>query len=78
MINRVRDYDSAKGVDDESPNLAAEAANPGHQLFETVERSEQNTVLVNVREQRAESQQAEEKYLDVLEAGEKSRKRIIR
>ncbi len=26
MINLVRDYDSAEGVDDESPNLAVEAS----------------------------------------------------
>ena len=71
LINLVRDYDSTGGVDDESPNLVAEAANAGRQLVDTVERSEQNTELVNVREQRAESQQVEAKYLDVLEAGQK-------
>ncbi|WP_433630976.1 hypothetical protein [Halomicrococcus sp. NG-SE-24] len=46
----------------------AEAANADRQRFDTVERSEQNTELVNFREQRAESQQVEAKYLDVLEA----------
>ncbi|RBI60071.1 hypothetical protein DMJ13_20615 [halophilic archaeon] len=38
MINLVWDYDSAEGVDD-SPDLAAEAANIGRQRFETVEQS---------------------------------------
>ncbi|SIR96852.1 hypothetical protein SAMN05421858_4835 [Haladaptatus litoreus] len=32
-----------------------------------MQRSEQNTELVNFREKRAESQQVEDKYLDVLE-----------
>ena len=67
MINHVRDYDSTEGVDDASSNLVAEAANAGRQLVDTAERSEQNTELVNVREQRAESQQVEEKYLDMLD-----------
>ncbi|WP_433630967.1 hypothetical protein [Halomicrococcus sp. NG-SE-24] len=49
----------------------AEAANAGRQLVDTVERSEQNTALVNFRKQRAESQQVEANYLDVLEAGQK-------
>ncbi|WP_433632643.1 hypothetical protein [Halomicrococcus sp. NG-SE-24] len=71
MINLVRDYDSTEGVDDETEDLVAEAANAGRQRFETVERSEQNTALVNFREQRAEYQQVEAKYLDVLEAGRK-------
>mgnify|MGYP006302297843 CR=1 FL=1 len=43
----------------------------GTQRADAVERSEQNTELVNVRKQRAESQQVEAKYLDVLEAGQK-------
>ncbi|RBI60312.1 hypothetical protein DMJ13_18420 [halophilic archaeon] len=60
MINLVRDYNSAEGVDDEVPNLAAAAANAGRQCFQTVERSEQNTELVNFCEQSAESQQVEE------------------
>ena len=34
--------------------------------FETVQRSEQNTELVNFREKRIECQQVEDKYLDVL------------
>ncbi|WP_227356110.1 hypothetical protein [Haladaptatus salinisoli] len=57
LINPVRDYETEESVDDDSPNLAAEAANAGRQLFETVQRSEQNTELVNFREKRAESQQ---------------------
>lgn len=69
MINPVRDYDSTEGVDDETENLVAEAANAGRQLVETIERSEQNTELVTVPEQRAESQQVEETPLAVLEAG---------
>ncbi|SIR97755.1 hypothetical protein SAMN05421858_4916 [Haladaptatus litoreus] len=71
IINLVRDYESADGVDDESDNLAAEASNVGRQLFETVQRSEQNTELMNFREKRVESQQIEDKYLAVLEAGQK-------
>ncbi|WP_254663340.1 hypothetical protein [Haladaptatus sp. W1] len=67
IINLVRDYETEEGVDDDSPNLAAEATNAGRQLFETIQRSEQNTELVNFREKRAESQQVEDKYLDVLE-----------
>ncbi|WP_435157505.1 hypothetical protein [Haladaptatus sp. DFWS20] len=67
LINLVRDYETEESVDDDSPNLAAEAANAGRQLFETVQRSEQNTELVNFREKRAESQQVEDKYLNVLE-----------
>ena len=67
IINLVRDYETEESVDDDSPNLAAEATNVGCQLFETVQRSEQNTELVNFREKRAESQQVEDKYLDVLE-----------
>jgi hypothetical protein len=67
MNKLVRDYDSTEGVDDESPTLVAKVANAGRKLFDTVERSEQNTELVNVREQRAESQQVEETYLVVLE-----------
>lgn len=55
----------------ESPTLVATAANAGRQLFETVERSEQNAERMNVREQRAESQQVEETPLDVLDAGTK-------
>jgi chromosome segregation ATPase len=43
IINLVRDYETEESVDDESPNLAAEASNAGRQLFETVQRSEQNT-----------------------------------
>jgi hypothetical protein len=66
LINLVRDYETEESVDDGSPNLAAEAATAGRQLFETVQRSEQNTELVNFREKRAESQQVEDKYLDVL------------
>ena len=66
IINLVRDYETEESVDDESPNLAAEATNAGRQLFETVQRSEQNTELVNFREKRAESQQVEDKYLDIL------------
>ena len=63
----VQDYETEESVDDDSPNLAAEATNAGRQLFETVQRSEQNTGLVNFREKRAESQQVEDKYLNVLE-----------
>jgi vacuolar-type H+-ATPase subunit I/STV1 len=66
LINLVRDYETEKSVDDDSPNLTAEAANAGRQLFETVQCSEQNTELINFREKRAESQQVEDKYLDVL------------
>ncbi|MFC6764645.1 hypothetical protein [Natrinema soli] len=69
IINLVLDYESADGVDDESDNLAVEASNVGRQLFETVQRSEQNTELMNFREKRAESQQVEDKYLAVLQAG---------
>ncbi|WP_227380256.1 hypothetical protein [Haladaptatus halobius] len=67
LINLVRDYKTEESVDDDSPNLVAEASNAGRQLFETVQRSEQNTELVNFREKRAESQQVEDKYLNVLE-----------
>jgi DNA integrity scanning protein DisA with diadenylate cyclase activity len=67
LINLVRDYETEESVDDDSPNLTAEAANAGRQLFETVQRSEQTTELVNFREKCAESQQVEDKYLDVLE-----------
>ncbi|WP_423743125.1 hypothetical protein V5735_00225 (plasmid) [Haladaptatus sp. SPP-AMP-3] len=67
IINLVRDYETEESVDDESPNLAAEATNAGRQLFETIQRSEQNTELMNFREKRAESQQVEDKYLNVLE-----------
>ncbi|WP_435159848.1 hypothetical protein [Haladaptatus sp. DFWS20] len=67
IINLVRDYETEESVDDGSPNLAAEATNAGRQLFETIQRSEQNTELMNFREKRAESQQVEDKYLDVLE-----------
>ncbi|GAA0249584.1 hypothetical protein ACFFQF_31775 [Haladaptatus pallidirubidus] len=67
IINLVRDYETEESVDEDSPNLVAEASNAGRQLFETVQRSEQNTELVNFREKRAESQQVEDKYLDVLE-----------
>ncbi|WP_227378084.1 hypothetical protein [Haladaptatus halobius] len=63
----VRDYETEESVDDDSPNLVAEASNAGKQLFETIQRAEQNTELVNFREKRAESQQVENKYLDVLE-----------
>lgn len=42
----MRDHETEESVDDESPNLAAEAANAGRQLFETIQRSEQNTKLV--------------------------------
>jgi uncharacterized coiled-coil protein SlyX len=61
LIQRLARYD------DNSPNLVAEASNAGRQLFETIQRSEQNTELVNFREKRAKSQQVEDKYLDVLE-----------
>ncbi|MFH5801860.1 hypothetical protein [Haladaptatus sp. CMAA 1911] len=67
IINPVRDYETGESVDDDSPNLAAEATNAGRQLFETIQRSEQNTELVNFREKRAESQQVEDKYLNALE-----------
>ena len=67
IINLVRDYETEESVDDGSTNLVAEASNVGRQLFETIQRSEQNTELVNFREKRAESQQVEDKYLDVLE-----------
>jgi hypothetical protein len=67
LINLVRDYETEESVDDDSPNLAAEAANASRQLFETVQRSEQNTELLNFREKRTESQQVEDKYLNVLE-----------
>ncbi|WP_435158414.1 hypothetical protein [Haladaptatus sp. DFWS20] len=63
----VRDYETEESVDDDSPNPATEASNAGRQLFETVQRAEQNTELVNFREKRAESQHVEDKYLDVLE-----------
>ena len=43
------------------------SSNADRQLFETIQRSEQNTELVNFREKRAESQQVEDKYLNVLE-----------
>ncbi|MFH5800507.1 hypothetical protein [Haladaptatus sp. CMAA 1911] len=36
LINFVRDYETEESVDDESPNLAAETANAGRPLFETV------------------------------------------
>jgi DNA integrity scanning protein DisA with diadenylate cyclase activity len=71
LINLVRDYETEESVDDDSPNLVAEASNVGRQLFETVQRSEQNTELVNFREKRAESQQVEDKYLNVLEHAKK-------
>jgi hypothetical protein len=67
LINLVRDYENEESVDDGLPILAAEASNAGRQVFETVQRWEQNTELVNSREKRAESQQIEDKYLDVLE-----------
>jgi chromosome segregation ATPase len=67
LINLVRDYETEESVDDDSTNLVAEASNAGKQLFETIQRSEQNTELVNFREKRAESQQVEDKYLNVLE-----------
>jgi hypothetical protein len=66
LINLVRDYETEECVDDDSPNLVAEASNAGRQLFETVQRAERNTELVNFREKRAESQQIEDKYLNVL------------
>ncbi|WP_227377235.1 hypothetical protein [Haladaptatus halobius] len=71
LINLVRDYETEESVDDDSPNLVAEASNAGKQLFETVQRSEQNIELVNFREKRAESQQVEDKYLNVLEHAKK-------
>ena len=57
----MRDYETEESVDDDSPTLAAEASNARRQLFETVQRPEQNTELVNFREKRAESQQVEDK-----------------
>jgi hypothetical protein len=39
LVNFVRDYETEESVDDESPNLVAEASNAGHSLFETVQRS---------------------------------------
>ena len=36
IINLVRDYETEESVDDDSPNLAAEATNAGRQLFETI------------------------------------------
>ncbi|ODR80069.1 hypothetical protein BG842_03160 [Haladaptatus sp. W1] len=47
LINLVGDYETEESVDDDSPNLAAEATTAGRQLFETVQHSEQNTELVN-------------------------------
>ncbi|WP_150123228.1 hypothetical protein [Haladaptatus sp. R4] len=52
IINLVRNYETEEGVDDDSPNLAAEATNAGRQLFETVQCSEQNAGLVNCHEKR--------------------------
>lgn len=42
LINLVRDYETEESVDHNSPNLAADAANAGRQLLETIQRSEQN------------------------------------
>jgi DNA integrity scanning protein DisA with diadenylate cyclase activity len=71
MIDFDQEKEIEESVDDDSPNLVAEASNAGRQLFETIQHSEQNTELINFREKRAESQQVEDKYLNVLEHAKK-------
>ena len=46
IINLVRDYETEESVDNDSPNLAAEATNAGCQLFQTVQRSEHLTIYL--------------------------------
>ncbi|GKZ14892.1 hypothetical protein HAL_27730 [Haladaptatus sp. T7] len=68
IINDVREYSSEDGssVDATSPNLVAEAANVGGELYDCIERSKENAGLLNFKTKRPESATVQEKYLNVL------------
>ncbi|WP_233274721.1 hypothetical protein [Haladaptatus cibarius] len=68
IINDVREYSLEDGssVDASSPNLVAEAANVGGELYDCIERSRENAGLLNFKTKRPESATVQEKYLNVL------------
>ena len=67
LINTVREYeDPEEMTDGDDPSMVAEAANAADELYDTMERAQQNAGLLDFREKRPETASITEKYLKVL------------